>query len=115
MYAKLNNGVINYAPKNFMTDNGQLITNFNKSKTLMERYGFKEVLDVRPVFDSEKQYLNIAGYKENDVNIIIEYNVLDKEEPAPSLEERVTALENEIGNMSTMLIQTLELNNDDLM
>ena len=113
MYAKLNNGVIQYAPKNFMTDKGQLITNFNKNKTLMERYGFKEVLDVRPVFDSEKQYLNIVGYIENDVNIIVKYEILEKHDPQPTIEERVTALENEISNMSTMLIQTLELNADD--
>jgi len=31
MYAKLNNGVINYAPKNYVTENGQYIANFNKN------------------------------------------------------------------------------------
>lgn len=117
MYAKLNNGIIQYAPKNFMADNGQYITNFNNNEVLMKRFGFKEILDVRPAYNSETQRLHQKGYSENEENIIVHYEIIDIEvvEPQPTLEERVTALENEIGNMSTMLIQTLELNNDDLM
>ena len=48
MYAKLIDGALQYAPKNFLTESGQYISNFNNNEDLMIKYGFKEVIDVRP-------------------------------------------------------------------
>ena len=35
MYAKLIDGVLQYAPKNFLTESGQYIANFNNNEDLM--------------------------------------------------------------------------------
>ena len=45
MYAKLNNGALEYAPQNYKLNDGRTIVGFNKSVALMTRYGFKEVID----------------------------------------------------------------------
>jgi len=80
----------------------------------MIKYGFKEVKDIRPVYNEETQYLHIKGYNVYGDYIFISYEVLELQEPEPALEDRVTNLENEVGNLSAMLIQTLELNDDSL-
>lgn len=112
VYAKLNNGIITYAPKNFRTESGQLIVNFNKNAELMKKYNYKEVIDIKPVFNKETQCLRVLGYRENDINIMVEYEIVNIGLPTPSLSERVSALEQEIGNMTTMLIQTINKDDD---
>lgn len=93
MYAKLISNKLTYAPKNFNTGDN-LILNFNKNMNLMKKYGFKEVVDVKPNFDSSTHYLTVDNYIENEDNIIINYKlneiVIDN---TPTLEERVAELE----------------------
>ena len=112
VYAKLNNGIITYAPKSLRTENGQLIVNFNRNVELMKKYNYKEVLDIKPVFNKETQYLHVLGYREDEVNIFVDYEIIELGKPGPSLEDRVSALEQEMGNMTTMLIQTINKNDD---
>lgn len=93
MYAKLKNNNLTYAQKNF--DTGvNLILNFNKNVELMKQYGFKEVIDNKPDYDSSTQYLSVDGYVENEDNIVINYKINEIEiNNEPTLEERVAELE----------------------
>lgn len=93
-YAKLNEGVLEYAPVNYTTASGSLIVNFNKNVTLMKRYGFKEVIDQRPSYDELTEYLTISGYTETEDNIQVIYTVkqMDMIEAEESLDEKVKQL-----------------------
>ena len=75
MYAKLNNGVLEYAPQNYKLNDGRTIVGFDKSVALMTRYGFKEVIDEKPNYNQETEYLIITGYTEQDATITIVYAV----------------------------------------
>lgn len=93
-YAILNNGVIEYAPVNYTTASGSLIVNFNKNITLMKRFGFKEVIDQKPPFNENTEYLTISGYTETEDNIQIIYTVkqMDMIEADASIDEKVKKL-----------------------
>lgn len=95
-YAKLNEGVLEYAPVNYKTVSGNLIVNFNKNVTLMKRYGFKEVIDQRPTYDELTEYLTISGYTETEDNIQIIYTVkqMDIVEVDETIENKITNLQN---------------------
>lgn len=85
MYAKLNDGVIEYAPINYTLSDGRVIVDFNNNEVLMRKYGFKEVLDEPPVFNKDIEYLLILGYSETPNNIIVDYTIrqmdpIDQEE-----------------------------------
>lgn len=94
MYAKLNNGVIEYAPTNYTLSDGRVIVNFNKSEVLMKKYGFKEVVDNPPSFNQATEYLVISGYAETDVNIIVEYAIkqMDMNEQEETIKEEIAQL-----------------------
>lgn len=94
MYAKLENNKLTYAPKNYKTST-HLILNFNKNISLMEKYGFKEVVDNKPEYNVETQYLHISGYTEDKTHIFVKY-VVRSIEPTiqePTLEDRISELE----------------------
>ena len=95
MYAILVNNVLQYAAKNFTTDDGRLIINFNKNIGLMKEYGYKEVVDIKPIFDVETQYIQVSGYTENEDNITVNYEVLEltTTESESTLEDRIVSLE----------------------
>lgn len=106
-YAKLKNGVLVYAPVNYITPTGSLIVNFHKNAALMKKYGFKEVADNKPSYDDSTEYLTISGYIESEENIIINYKINEIEiNKEISLEERVTELER-INREQNELIQEL--------
>lgn len=81
MYAKLNNGVIMYAPLNYVNEEGQLILNFNKSIEAMTANGFKEVIDVVPDYNPTTQYVSQNGFTESDDSITVNYVVGKKDIP----------------------------------
>lgn len=95
MYAKLNNGALEYAPQNYKLNDGRTIVGFNKSVPLMTRYGFKEVLDQQPTYDSETEYLIITGYTEQDATITIVYAVkqMDLVEQELTTDEKISQLQ----------------------
>jgi len=108
MYAKLENKKLIYAPRNYDTG-ANLILNFNRNIELMKKYNFKEVIDIKPTYDSSTHYLSIENYTENDDTITINYAVNEIEiNNEPSLEERVTELER-INKEQSRLIKRLLL------
>ena len=108
MYGKLKNNKLTYAQRNY--DTGvNLILNFNKNVELMKKYGFKEVIDIKPDYDSSTQYLTVDDYTVNENNIIINYKINEMEiNKEPTLEERVAELE-KINKEQNELIKTLLL------
>lgn len=94
MYAKLNNGVLEYAPQNYKLNDGRTIVGFNKSIALMTRYGFKEVVDNPPAYNAETEYLIITGYTEQDTAITIVYAVkqMDLVEQELTIDDKIAQL-----------------------
>lgn len=71
-YAKLNNGVLEFAPLNY-----QNILNFNKDEELMRQYGFKLYSeDDVPTFDDTYQELH-SSFQEDESSIVKTYTVVD--------------------------------------
>ena len=102
MYAKLENNKLVYAPRNFNTGEN-LILNFNKNEELMKKYGFKEVIDDKPIYDNTTQYLTINGYTENEDSITIDYTINEIEiNNKPTLEDRIIELELENEKLKQM-------------
>lgn len=104
-YAKLMKNKLTYAPRNYNTGEN-LILNFNRNPILMNEYGFKEVVDIKPGYDSSTHYLSVEGYTESDDCITINYK-LNKQviDYSPTLEDRITELER-INQELTMLMRT---------
>lgn len=100
MLAKIINGRLQYAPRNYSTDNGQLIINFNKNEELMKQYGYKEVIDIRPDYDEKTQHIKVLSYTDEDV-ITVNYEVVDNQ--VVTLEERISTIERQLSNQSTIL------------
>jgi hypothetical protein len=122
MFGRLINGKLQLAPKHFRMDNGGLILNFNNSEERMKEFGFKEVIDIRPAFDKNTQFLNMVEYKETEESITLVYEVLEKPveeepvvEPTPEevqileLKERINSLE-AIINQLTQVVATIPFN-----
>lgn len=113
MFAKLENNKLTYATKNYNTEEN-LILNFNKNIELMKQYGFKEVVDIRPIYDETTHYLTIIGYTENEDRITIQYEInkieINKE---PTLEDRINELE-KVNKDQDELINTTMLVADEM-
>lgn len=94
MYAKLTNGVLEYAPTNYKLSDGRVIVGFNKNVSLMTRYGFKEVIDNEPTYDHLKEYLIITGYTEQETTITVIYAVkqMDLVEQELTIDEKIEQL-----------------------
>lgn len=102
MLAKIINGRLQYAPRNYRTDNGQLIINFNKNEELMKQYGYKEVIDIRPDYNEKTQYIRILDYDDGEV-ITINYGIVDKEPLAPT---GIEVLETQINENAEAIFNT---------
>lgn len=101
MLAKIINGRLQYAPRNYSTDNGQLIINFNKNEELMKQYGYKEVIDIRPDYNEKTQHIKVLSYTDEDV-ITVNYEVVDNP-VVVTLEERISSMERQLSDQSTIL------------
>lgn len=89
MYAKLIKDKLNYAPRNYNTGEN-LILNFNKNIQLMNQYGYKEVIDIKPNYDNSTHYLSVENYTENDENIVVNYKLNEiVANNEPTLEEQI--------------------------
>ena len=121
MYAKLENDKLEYAPRNYETED-VIIINFNKSIELMKQYGYKELINIKPSFNKEKEHVVFSNYIETDDTIIVEYEVkkneIEEEEEVlkqPTISKRVENLESEVSsiqiqNKEMMLIFGEEIN-----
>ena len=78
MYGKLIDGVLKYAPTNYLTENGKLIFNFNTNIEVMLENGFKEVINVVPSYDANTQVVTRDSYTEEDTTITVNYVVTAK-------------------------------------
>lgn len=83
MYAKVKDGVLQYAPLNYLTDDNKMILNFNKNVEAMLANGFKEVINIIPSYDANTQILRNDGFTETENNITINYVIEDN----PSFQE----------------------------
>lgn len=90
MYGKLIKGELVVAPLNYLTEDGQMIFNFNKDLKLMKEHGFKEIVKREPEHDPITQYLKLSHYEETDTNIVEVYIV---EEKPLTQEEKIVALQ----------------------
>ena len=78
MYGKLIDGVIKYAPTNYLTENGKMILNFNTNIEVMLENGFKEIINVVPSYDANTQVVTRDSYTEGDTTITVNYVVTAK-------------------------------------
>lgn len=78
MYGKLIDGVIMYAPTNYLTETGKLIFNFNTNIEVMLENGFKEIINVVPSYDANTQVVTRDSYTEGDTTITVNYVVTAK-------------------------------------
>ena len=93
LYAKIEaDNMLVYAPIDYMTPDNKMIYNFNSDKALMKKYGFKEVIDVIPSYDSTTQEIEFGGYTETETAITVQYHVVSKPQEPSTLEEQITGL-----------------------
>ena len=78
MYGKLIDGVIKYAPTNYLTENGKMILNFNTNIDVMLENGFKEIINVVPSYDANTQVVTMDSYTEEATTITVNYVVTAK-------------------------------------
>ena len=78
MYGKLIDGVIKYAPTNYLTDDNKMIFNFNKNVEAMIANGFKEVINIVPSYDANTQVVTMDSYTEEATTITVNYVVTAK-------------------------------------
>ena len=78
MYGKLIDGVLKYAPTNYLTENGKMILNFNTNTEVMLENGFKEIINVVPSYDANTQVVTMDSYTEEDTTITVNYVVTAK-------------------------------------
>lgn len=78
MYGKLIDGVLKYAPTNYLTENGKMILNFNTNTEVMLENGFKEIINIVPSYDANTQVVTMDSYTEGDTTITVNYVVTAK-------------------------------------
>lgn len=110
-YAKLNSGVLNYAPKDYITDDMRVIVDFNTNQEMLMEYGYKQVIDNKPEYNIDTQCLVINGYSENDTTITIEYGIIDTT-PEPTIEEKIDSLQIALNNITKQMDDILKTQSD---
>ena len=100
MYGKLVDGELIEAPVNYTSEDGNVITGFNKSIFHMIKYGFKPVNQNIPPYDAYSQRIVFSRYEETEDAILVYYDVIDKLKPDSyeELQTKVITLEEELLN-----------------
>lgn len=75
MYGKIINGELVFAPVNYKTSDGVLITNFNTNEDLMIKYGFKKINGIKPEYDENKECIIVKSFEELTDEIKVNYEV----------------------------------------
>ena len=75
MYGKIINGELVFAPVNYKTSDGVLITNFNTNEDLMIKYGFKKINGIKPEYDEDKECIIVKSFEELTDEIKVDYEV----------------------------------------
>ena len=101
MFGKIINGKFEQAPKNLQLEDGSLIVNFNENETLMTTYGYKQVIENPPTYDTKTEYLKMIAFEETDTTITPTYEIAkieEKLEESVDMEEIVEVLKVEMLN-----------------
>lgn len=92
MYGVVRDSILIYSYELvFKDEDGNTINEVEESKLIS--LGFKEVIDIKPSFNEETEYLSIKSYAEEETSIIINYEVLVKEK---SEQEKIKELEDRL-------------------
>lgn len=76
-YGKLINGVVEYAPKNYITDDGKTILNLDKNPKLLNKLGYKLIVD-KSTPDYDPSYQDISSeWIEEDTQIVKLWTITD--------------------------------------
>lgn len=75
MYGKIINGELVFAPVNYKTSDGVLITNFNTNEDLMTKYEFKKINGIKPEYDEDKECIIVKSFEELTDEIKVDYEV----------------------------------------
>ena len=117
MLYKIINGGLSCEPETLRID-GKIITNFDKSEELQKKYGYKELKEVDvPEYNLETEYIEVIRYEytEDGEYIIPVYEVKKLEDkpvepkPMPTLDNRVTTLEEELTETQIAVAEVFEL------
>ena len=105
------------APETYR-DGKKIITNFDKNKGQQKKYGYKELKEVDvPEYNLETEYIEVIRYEytEDGEYIIPVYEVKKLEDkpvepkPMPTLDNRVTTLEEELTETQMAVAEVFEL------
>lgn len=78
-FAKVINNEILFAPKNYITPEGEVFVDFHMDESLMKQWGFKRLIDEPPKYDDITHELKFINISEDEENITINYEVKEKE------------------------------------
>ena len=78
MYGKVVNGKIVYAPDNYTRPDGTLIIGFNTNEELMQKYGYKEIVEHNTDYDPVTEELYISNIQESTTVIDVYYSARNK-------------------------------------
>lgn len=97
MYGKIVDGAVQPAPRDFDTGKGKVIYGFNKNPLLMEKYGYKPLVENIPDHDPNLYEPKFKDYIENENNIVVNYIIIAKELSSEAqiqdLQEQLSAMQ----------------------
>lgn len=79
MYGKLVNEELIIAPSELEFEDGTVIQHFNRNINKMKEFGFKPIVDSKPLYDVDTQYCELVGYQETFSRIKYIWKVKDIE------------------------------------
>ena len=77
-YAKVVDGILVEAPRNYKLEDGAIICNFNNDITTMEKHGFKEIKKSIPEFDPEVEIVVFDTVEDKEDCVLITYRKDDE-------------------------------------
>jgi hypothetical protein len=97
-YAKVENGQVTQIdlPSTGTLKDGRTVSGYNMlDEVILLAEGWLPILDNPPVHNADTEYLEHAGYTIEATDVVVNYNIKQKEPiaNAPTTEERLTAIE----------------------
>lgn len=102
MLGKIIDGVLTYPPHRIVIDGMQI---FNPTETQLISAGYKPIVEIDMPDDAPEEHHYEAQYTDEETQIAQSW-VLVEDEPTPaekSIEQRVTALEQDVNGISTAI------------
>ena len=93
-YGKIIDETLEYATPFYTLEDNSVISGFNLSPEIMEKYGYKKIIKDKPSYDFEKQYILIRDYTEDEDSIVINYDVFDMDfAEKDTIDEKIKTIE----------------------